>query len=281
MPLESVSLTDSIQMQAALSTTVANATTKTSQPTESFENVLASATENKQTEVGSNSVMQEKPCMAQFMVMTGCDAATASKALYQYENWKDYLTSEPTEIPDLSAAQGKLASEVAAGSREINDGVYGKRNDFVKPEPYATNNPGEVVPAFDEQGNVSGVGMVTAGGELKTVVSLTDNDGIMEAIDGFHIGRQALDSFAQKVTGDETASYSRRDLEQVKRNFLSRAEWESNYGIDSSWNGLLDKSSQKVTNESQEQSLPVLDSLTTTSSYAQYGAMLTNASNLS
>ena len=49
MPLESVSLTDSIQMQAALSTTVANATTKTSQSSESFENVLASATENKQT----------------------------------------------------------------------------------------------------------------------------------------------------------------------------------------------------------------------------------------
>ena len=280
MPLESTSLVDSIQMQAALSTAVANTTTKTSQPSESFENVLASATESKQNEVKTSAVLQEKPCMAQFMVMTGCDAATASKALYQFENWKDYFASEPIEIPDLSEAQGKLASEVADGSRVINDGVYGKRNDFVKPEPFTTNNPGKVVPAFDEQGKVSGLGMVTAGGELKTVVSLTDNDGIMEAIDGFHIGRQALDSFAQKVTGDETASYAKIDLEQARQNFLSRNEWESKYGTDSSWNSIVEELSQKVTSEPQEQSLPPLDSLTMTSSYAQYGAMLTNACNI-
>ena len=281
MPLESTSLVDSIQMQAALSTAVANTTTKTSQPSESFENVLASATESQQNEVKTSAVLQEKPCMAQFMVMTGCDAATASKALYQFENWKDYFASEPIEIPDLSEAQGKLASEVADGSRVINDGVYGKRNDFVKPEPFTTNNPGKVVPAFDEQGKVSGLGMVTAGGELKTVVSLTDNDGIMEAIDGFHIGRQALDSFAQKVTGDETASYSKIDLEQARQNFLSRDEWESKYGVDSSWNSILEISSQTATTRAQEEeNLATLNSLSRTSSYAQYGAMLTNASNI-
>ena len=107
--------------------------------------------------------------------MTGCDFYTASKALYQYGNWQDYIKSDAT-IPDLSNAQAQLSNEVSAGTRSLADGTYGQRNDYVKPDPFTTDTPGKVVPAFDEQGKVSGLGLVTNTGEQKTVVSLTDRN---------------------------------------------------------------------------------------------------------
>ena len=181
----------------------------------SFEKILSNETTTLDTSSNNPSpTIAAKPCIAQFMAMTGCDFSTASKALYQYGNWQDYIKNNAT-IPDLSNAQAQLSNEVSAGTRSLADGTYGQRNDYVKPDPFTTDTPGKVVPAFDEQGKVSGLGLVTNTGEQKTVVSLTDRNTILEATDGFHIGRQALDSFAQKITGDATSTFANLDLKQV------------------------------------------------------------------
>ena len=228
MPTENISLVSTSQPAASLMAESANSASSNSaagldSSSASFEKILSNETNTLDTSSNNPSqTIAEKPCIAQFMVMTGCDFSTASKALYQYGNWQDYIKSDAT-IPDLSNAQAQLSNEVSAGTRSLADGTYGQRNDYVKPDPFTTDTPGKVVPAFDEQGKVSGLGLVTNTGEQKTVVSLTDRNTILEATDGFHIGRQALDSFAQKITGDATSTFANLDLKQVAQNFLSKS----------------------------------------------------------
>ena len=239
MPTENINinLVGSEQPQSILTsgTSKDSSTSTVTSSGTSFEQILADETESQATtDTETSETTTEKPCIAQFMVMTGCDVATASKALYQYGNWQDYL-SDSTPIPDLSEAQVQLSYEVSSGTRKIEDGSFGQRQDYIKPEPFTTDTPGKVVPAFDEQGNVTGLGLVTNFGEQKTILSMTDRDTIIEATDGFHIGRQALDSFAQKVTGNSSCTFAELDLQQVRQNFLNKKDWESKFGADNSW----------------------------------------------
>ena len=196
----------------------------------------------------------EKPCIAQFMVMTGCDFTTASRALYQYENWQDYLTSDNSSIPDLSTAQQQLQAERESGERSMVDGSYGARKDYVKPDPPVVENPGQVLPLFQEEsGRVAGLAFYDAQGTEKTTSSLTDRETIVSHTDGFHIGRVALDQFAQKATGDATATFENLDLTRLAEQFPSYQEWTAKFGLEASANGLEKLAEQTdVASESME-----------------------------
>ena len=284
MPTENISLVSTSQPAASLMAESANSASSNSaagldSSSASFEKILSNETNTLDTSSNNPSqAIAEKPCIAQFMVMTGCDFSTASKALYQYGNWQDYIKSDAT-IPDLSNAQAQLSNEVSAGTRSLADGTYGQRNDYVKPDPFTTDTPGKVVPAFDEQGKVSGLGLVTNTGEQKTVVSLTDRNTILEATDGFHIGRQALDCFAQKVTGDATSTFANLDLKQVAQNFLSKSDWKNKFGIENIWDNYTNKNvtaEQKTSSTTEVASL--MSALAMTNNYSTYGSMLNDAS---
>ena len=286
MPTENISLVSTSQPAASLMAESANSASSNSaagldSSSASFEKILSNETNTLDTSSNNPSpTIAEKPCIAQFMAMTGCDFSTASKALYQYGNWQDYIKSDAT-IPDLSNAQAQLSNEVSAGTRNLADGTYGQRNDYVKPDPFTTDTPGKVVPAFDEQGKVSGLGLVTNTGEQKTVVSLTDRNTILEATDGFHIGRQALDSFAQKVTGDATSTFANLDLNQVAQNFLSKSDWKNKFGIENIWDNFTNKgvtAEQKTSTTTEVASL--MSALAMTNNYSTYGSMLKDASTI-
>ena len=277
MPTDNIS-TSVISQTESLLTPL---TSKNSEPVgSSFEQTLANEVQNNDSsDAKPSSTSTEKPCIAQFMVMTGCDFDTASKALYQYGNWKDYTNSSST-IPDLSAAQTQLATEVASGDRSDKNGVYGQRSDFVKPEPFVTDTPGKVVPVFDKQEKLSGLGVVTSSGEQKTVLSLTDKDAILEAADGFHIGRQSLDSFAQKITGDATSTFLGLNLEDVAKNFVSKNEWENKFGESNTWYEPeeVDASSEK--DSSLQSGISLLASISAPTIYNSYSSIINEASRI-
>jgi len=94
MPTDNIS-TSVISQTESLLTPL---TSKNSEPVgSSFEQTLANEVQNNDSsDAKPSSTSPEKPCIAQFMVMTGCDFDTASKALYQYQNWKDYTNSSST-----------------------------------------------------------------------------------------------------------------------------------------------------------------------------------------
>ena len=246
----------------------------------SFEQTLAKEVQNNDSSgAKTSSISTEKPCIAQFMVMTGCDFSTASKALYQYGNWEDYINSSST-IPDLSSAQNQLANEVSSGDRPEKDGIYGQRSDFVKPEPFVTDTPGKFVPVFDKQEKLSGLGVVTSSGEQKTVLNITDKNSILEATDGFHIGRQALDSFSQEVTGNSSSTFSQLNLEDVAKNFMSKSDWKSKFGESNIWQD----PEETDTNSEQETLLKsgnsLLASIVSPISSYSYASILNDASNI-
>ena len=172
----------------------------TSQPattSSSFADVLASA---QSTEKTASSTM-ERPSMAQFMALTGCDVQTAVSALYQYNNWNTYL--DDGESIDLEEAQGQLAAEVKTGERSAVDGVYGERTDFVEPTVEEPETPGTIVPLFnDVTGRIQGVGFVGQDGTRYTTAPITDKDTIARHAKGFGLGRQSLENFAQLVGGE-------------------------------------------------------------------------------
>ncbi|MCR5814418.1 MAG: hypothetical protein K6G15_08000 [Desulfovibrio sp.] len=213
---------------------------------------LALQTESASLEEESAAKSQEleKPCIAQFMVMTGCDFKTATKALYQYENWQDYLTKDNSSIPELSQAQQQLQAERESGERSMVNGSYGARADYVKPDPPQVDTPGEVIPLFDqESGKVAGLAFYDAQGTEKTTASLTDRETILEHTDGFHIGRIALDNFAQKATGEETARFDDLDLTSLAQNFPSYTEWTAQFGLEGSVNGRETLAAQAESNQ--------------------------------
>ena len=104
--------------------TLAEASEYASAATETLNQAAVAESDEGKTETSESSL--EKPCIAQFMVMTGCDFKTATKALYQYENWQDYLNDENRSIPDLSQAQQQLQAERQSGARSMVDGSYGQ-----------------------------------------------------------------------------------------------------------------------------------------------------------
>ncbi|MBO4335632.1 MAG: hypothetical protein J5846_07355 [Desulfovibrio sp.] len=227
--------------------TLAEASEYASAATETLNQAAVAESDEGKTEISESSL--EKPCIAQFMVMTGCDFKTATRALYQYENWQDYLNDENRSIPDLSQAQQQLQAERQSGARSMVDGSYGARNDYVQPDPPEVTNPGQVLPAFNESGEVSGLGFYDAEGTEKTTASLTDRETILAHTDGFHIGRVALDTFAQKATGDSSARFEDLDLQSLAEHFPSYAEWTAQYGLEASVNGLEELAAQAETSE--------------------------------
>lgn len=183
------------------------------------------------------TAVQERPCMAQFMVMTGCDESTASRALYQYENWRDYLSDDAT-LPDVSTAQLQLQAEVSSGTRVWTGSNYGQRDDFAAPAPYVPDVPGKVVPVFDEStGKATGLGFVSAEGTPLTTAGMTDKETILQHTDGFHIGRAALDTLATQITGDENATFDALDLSDAQATFPDMETWLNKFGITSTYNG--------------------------------------------
>ena len=278
MPTDNISATTLSQTESLLSPI----TSKDSESSgSSFEQTLAKEVQNNDSsDAKTSSISTEKPCIAQFMVMTGCDFSTASKALYQYGNWEDYINSSST-IPDLSSAQNQLANEVSSGDRPEKDGIYGQRSDFVKPEPFVTDTPGKVVPVFDKLEKLSGLGVVTSSGEQKTVLNITDKNSILEATDGFHIGRQALDSFSQEVTGNSSSTFSQLNLEDVAKNFMSKSDWKSKFGESNIWQD----PEETDTNSEQETLLKsgnsLLASIASPISSSSYASILNDASNIS
>lgn len=181
--------------------------------------------------------LDEKPCIAQFMVMTGCDFKTASAALYQYENWQDYLVGRDTSIPDLSEAQRQLQTERDNGSRPMVNGTYGARLDYQKPEPVEPEVPGRILPVFNEEtGSLTGLGYIDAEGTQKTTSGLTDRETIYAHTDGFHIGRSALDQFAQLATDSEVSHFEDLDLGSLATSFPTMQEWITKNGQNAAWN---------------------------------------------
>ncbi len=293
MPIE----TD-LTLQSIDQTTNSTLTTSTKDTASGFGDILASALETGQsatatteTETAASTADQtpattEKPCIAQFMVMTGCDFKTASAALYQYENWQDYLKTD-TEIPDLSAAQRQLQAERQSGVRPMVGGTYGAREDFTKPEPFVPDVPGKVLPVFDEEsGKATGIGFVSAEGEQKTTASLTDEETIYAHTDGFHIGRAALDNFAVMATGQKDAKFADLDLQSLASSFPTMAEWTARNGEDSTWNSyaLIDyepaNASLTTTSsagKSSEISSDFSSMVTTTPTFGEYSSLYASA----
>lgn len=211
---------DVAAISGAVSTLVAQK--KTTQSSTSFADILSEKTTVK------------PPCMAQFMAMTGCDAATASKALYSYGNWQDYLGNQ--EVPDVVTAQLQLQDEEKDGSRISTSSGYGARNDFQSPTVVEPTIPGKVVPVFnDENGSVTGVGFVGANGTKYTTATLTDRADIEEKVDGFKVGRKALDNFAKLVGGD---SWSSLDLNSLYTNIQKEGGFRKSNGSSNIWNDL-------------------------------------------
>ena len=124
MPTENISLVSTSQPAASLMAESANSASSNSaagldSSSASFEKILSNETNTLDTSSNNPSpTIAEKPCIAQFMAMTGCDFSTASKALYQYGNWQDYIKNNAT-IPDLSNAQAQLSNEVSAGHEAL------------------------------------------------------------------------------------------------------------------------------------------------------------------
>ncbi|MBQ9452690.1 MAG: hypothetical protein IJU65_05290 [Desulfovibrio sp.] len=292
MPIE----TD-LTLQSIDQATKSTVTASTKDTASGFGDILAStletgqsATVTAETEPAANianqaSATTEKPCIAQFMVMTGCDFKTASAALYQYENWQDYLKSD-TEIPDLSAAQRQLQAERQSGVRSMVGGTYGARDDFAKPEPFVPDVPGKVLPVFDEEsGKATGIGFVSAEGEQKTTASLTDEETIYAHTDGFHIGRAALDNFAVMATGQEGAKFADLDLQSLASNFPTMAEWTARNGENSTWNSyaLIDYEPANASlttssaGKSAEISSDFSNMVSTTPAFGEYSSLYASA----
>lgn len=161
---------------------------------------------------------------------------TAYRALYQYENWQEYLPDENLEVPEVATAQEQLAAERESGIRPVENGLYGARTDFVPPTPVEPEVPGHVVPVYDmDSGAAMGLGFVTADGEAKLTARMTDVDTIYSHTDGFHIGRSALDLFAKQATADETATFETLDLQELAAQFPSRDDWIAAHGPFSTW----------------------------------------------
>ena len=80
MPTENISLVSTSQPAASLIAEGANSASSLDSSSASFEKILSNETNTLDTSSNNPSpTIAEKPCIAQFMVMTGCDFSTASK----------------------------------------------------------------------------------------------------------------------------------------------------------------------------------------------------------
>ncbi|MFW5734586.1 MAG: hypothetical protein ACOCWR_05950, partial [Oceanidesulfovibrio sp.] len=215
-----------------------------------FEKILQAESETGNEETAGQeldskeeavSAPQEKPCIAQFMVMTGCDFETASKALYTYENWRQYL-GEDQEVPELSDAQLQLQDEIHQGVRQGSLGSYGVRDDYTPPTFQEPETPGTIVPAFNvESGEAYGVGFIRQDGTACTTASFSNRELIEEHAVGFGLGTQALENFAKLVGGPE-ATWASLNLNEVRRNLPDYDAFVDQYGAESTWNAFTAQS---------------------------------------
>lgn len=192
-----------------------------------FSDVLSSAQSSEITASPASPSTMERPSMAQFMALTGCDAQTAVSALYQYNNWDSYI--EDGASIDLEEAQVQLAAEVKSGARTVVDGAYGERTDFVEPTAEEPETPGTVVPLFNDMtGSIQGVGFVGQDGTKYTTAPITDKDTIERHAEGFGLGQQSLENFA-KLVGGEQATWSSLDMVEVQEKCLTKAAFFEKY----------------------------------------------------
>lgn len=219
------STTATTDAKATDSTTVTSATDTTT--------AIGTAATNT---TSTKTIATDKPCIAQFMVMTGCDFDTASSALYQYNNWKQYFSNADTTIPDLETAQIQLQNEVSAGGRAETSGIYGARTDYTEPTILEPETIGKVVPVFNEiSGTISGVGFIGQDNKKYTTSSLSDKDEIKKNAIGFGLGSKSLDNFAILVNG-EGSTWDSLDLNSVTKKFLTQTQYEQKYGTNTEWN---------------------------------------------
>jgi hypothetical protein len=175
----------------------------------------------------------ERPSMAQFMALTGCDVQTAVSALYQYNNWNSYL--DDGETVGLEEAQSQLAAEVTSGERSATGGVYGERTDFVEPTVAEPETPGTVVPLFnDVTGRIQGVGFVGQDGTKHTTAAITDQDTIERHVKGFGLGQESLDNFAKLVDGED-ATWDSLDFDSIQTKFMTKDAFRAAYPGQYEW----------------------------------------------
>ena len=201
-----------------------------------FSDVLASTQGSEKTASPASPSTMERPSMAQFMALTGCDAQTAVSALYQYNNWSTYL--DDGESIDLEEAQEQLAAEVVSGDRISVDGVYGERQDFVEPTKDEPETPGTIVPLFnDVTGVIQGVGFVGQDGTKYTTAAITDKDTIERHATGFGLGQESLENFAQLV-GGEQATWATLNVVAVQETCLTKEAFYEKYPDMDIWSRL-------------------------------------------
>lgn len=168
----------------------------------------------------SQSFLTSKPCTAQFMAMTGCDYATAISALYQYENWETYINNE--DVPSLKDAQEQLQLEIKNETRQGKAGSYGARSDYIAPIMPEPENPGTIVPAFnDVTRNIESVHFMGHDGTGYTNADFSDKEQITRHAIGFGLGRVSLDNFA-KLLGGENKNWNSLDINEVKKSFQTQ-----------------------------------------------------------
>lgn len=203
------------------------ATSQTATTSSSFSDILAATQNEEKTASSSSTTTMERPSMAQFMALTGCDAQTAVSALYQYNNWSTYL--DDGESIDLEEAQSQLAAEVVSGDRIAVDGVYGERVDFVEPTIDEPETPGTIVPLFnDVTGVIQGVGFVGQDGTKYTTAAINDKDTIERHATGFGLGQESLENFAQLI-GGEQATWATLDVVAVQETCLTKEAFYEKY----------------------------------------------------
>ena len=202
------------------------ATSQAAMTSSRFSDVLA-ATQDEEKTASSSSTRIERPSMAQFMALTGCDTQTAVSALYQYNNWSTYL--DEGESIGLEEAQGQLAAEVVSGERIAVDGVYGERENFVEQMMNDLETPGSVVPLFnDVTGIIQSVGFVGQDGTKYTTAAITDKDTIERHAMGFGLGQESLENFAQIVMGEQ-ATWATLDVVAVQETCLTKKAFYEKY----------------------------------------------------
>lgn len=171
----------------------------------------------------------KKPNVAQFMALTGADAKTAIRALYQYKNWASYLNGS-TPAVTTTAAQTQIKSEISDGSRRLaGDGQILAQSAFVRPDLSSARTTGQIAPVFNPITNqLVGVHVTTSEGR-GSFSTFTNKDLIQQQAHGFGIGTAALDEFAKKFGYN---SFQEMDLYDVKTAYPDRAAWEAKFGAD-------------------------------------------------